>query len=528
MLSLIICSLATVHMDNGHIRPEMLPPAVGVKQFTPRRFRSLEQENFQKTSPNFFDFKPNCEQLGSRYCDYASHSLGSGLEFASWVERTQLVYTNMARMDYSKFAQAPYSASYACATKSGLTPFYWSSELTQASRFHSHEMATLNHWGHGTAPQNADLFGGSIGTGDRIAHFMTSIMRGWGENIAAGWSEPLSVTKQWLESYGHCTQFFGTSSFLGVGYFYKSSSTYRHYWTQNFWTGPALPTQDLVAGTHDTTSNTNRFLVQVHMTQAPNTVLLIIGGTTKSMSLLLGTAKTGTYFVDVATLPAGDSDGCVPYHFEVNGASRMPADTSYHFLTYGVNNCKRNIGQGRSTGGNSQTPVGNNQCICANGTPKTGAACTGNGAAMCASCNSGFTINAQRTRCALKVCSCPNGTPKIGAACAVHGAAMCASCNSGFSINGQQTGCTASGGALPICKAVPLKSRGKCQTCFHQSQCIDGFYCCPYLRKCVSSSSMHCSSPFAECRPLCFDNKCKLGKGCTGCDGCTGIGSYTW
>ena len=486
MLSFLVCSFAAAHINHDDVWAEMLPPAVGMKQFTPRHFRGLEAENFQKTSPNFFDLKPNCEQLGARYCDYDSHNLGSGLEFSSWLERTQFVYTNMARMDSAKFAQAPYSAKYACGTQSGLTPFYWSSELTQAARFHSNEMATLNHWAHATAPQNADLFGGSTGTGARITHFMTSTFRGWGENIAAGRGDPLAATKQWLNSHGHCTQIFGTSSFLGVGYSYKSSSMYRHYWTQNYWTGPTLPTQDLVAGTHDTTSNTNRFLAQVHMSQAPNTVSLVIAGITKPMSLLLGTAKTGTYFVDVSTLPTGDSDGCVPYHFEVNGASRMPADTSYHFLTYGFNNCKRNIGQGSNTGGNPQPPVSNNQCTCANGTPKTGTACTSNGAAMCARCNSGFTMNAQ------------------------------------------QTGCLSPGGALPTCAAVALKSRGRCETCFHQSQCVDGFYCCPYMRKCVSSSSMPCGYPVARCRPLCFDQKCKLGEGCAGCDGCTGIAPYTW
>merc|ERR1712176_1054164 len=65
---------------------------------------------------------------------------------------------------------------------------------------------------------------------------------------------------------------------------------------------------------------------------------------------LMGSAKSGTYFVDIDTLSGADSDGCVPYYFEVNsGASRMPADKSYHFLTYGVNNCRRNIGNGGAT-----------------------------------------------------------------------------------------------------------------------------------------------------------------------------------
>ena len=363
MLNFLVCSLAAAHMETSAAWPEMLHPAVSMQQVNSQHFRSLEQENVQKTSPNFFDLKPNCEQLGPRYCDYGPHSLGSGLEFASWMERTQFVYTNMARMDSTKFAQAPYNAAYACEARSGLTPFYWSSELTQASRFHSNEMATLDHWSHSTAPQNADLFGGSLSSGDRIAHFMTSGMRSWGENIASGRGEPLRVTNQWLESANHCSLIFGANSFLGVGYFYKASAQFRHYWTQNFWSGAALPTEDLVAGTHETISNTNRFLAQVHMSPAPNTVSLIIDGATKPMSLLLGIAKTGTYFVDIATLPAGDSEGCVPYHFEVDGVSRMPADSSYYFLTYGINNCKRNIGQGLNTGDDPQPQTTENHAF---------------------------------------------------------------------------------------------------------------------------------------------------------------------
>ena len=349
MLSFLACSLVAAYTDTNDVWAKMISPVVGMQHITSDRSPSLEHENFEKTSRNFFDLKPSCEQLGPRYCDYDPHSLGSGLEFASWTERTQFMYTNMARMDSAKFAQAPYNATYACETRSGLMPFSWSSELTQASRFHSNEMATFNHFDHSTAPSNADLFGGSVGIGDRIAHFMTSGTRSLGENIAAGRGDPLRVTKQWLGSADHCSQIFGVSSLLGVGYVYKASAQYRHYWTQNFWTGHTLPTQDLVAGTHDTTSNTNRFLAQVHMSQALETVSVVIGNTKKPMSLLLGTAKIGTYFVDVATLPAGESDGCVRYHFEVNGVSRMPADSSYHFLTYGINDCKRNIGQDLNT-----------------------------------------------------------------------------------------------------------------------------------------------------------------------------------
>jgi uncharacterized protein YkwD len=378
-----IASIVVADVQGGNVWIDMPPPAV--QQFSFRNSRRLAQEDFQKTSPNFFDFQPNCEQLGARYCDYGPHNLGSGSEFASWMERSEFLYVNMARMDPTAFSKAPYNAVYSCTAKSGLDPFYWSSELTQASRFHSDEMAKLNFFSHDTARQNQDLFG-STSFSARMRRFLTSDGMSFGENIAAGSGSPLGVTNQWLKSAGHCSQIFGSADFMGVGYVHGASTRYRHYWTQNFLGGPTVPTQDIVAGTHDTTAGSNRFLVQVHMLQAPTTVTVVVGGTTKAMSLLLGTAKSGTYFVDVDALPAAGADGCVEYYFQVNsGASRMPADKSYRFLTYGVNKCKRNIGHG-------QPPLAN-VCTCANGNPKTGTACTTNNAVMCASCDSGYSLS---------------------------------------------------------------------------------------------------------------------------------------
>ena len=71
------------------------------------------------------------------------------------------------------------------------------------------------------------------------------------------------------------------------------------------------------------------------MSNVPTKVSAIVGGITKPMKLLLGTPKSGTYYVDIKTLTGADADRCVPYYFEINsGASRMPKDKAYHFLTY--------------------------------------------------------------------------------------------------------------------------------------------------------------------------------------------------
>ncbi len=42
------------------------------------------------------------------------------------------------------------------------------------------------------------------------------------------------------------------------------------------------------------------------------------------------------------------------------------------------------------------------------------------------------------------VCKCDNGSPKSGAHCTTNGAAMCQSCKAGWTINGAETACLGS------------------------------------------------------------------------------------
>ena len=79
-------------------------------------------------------------------------------------------------------------------------------------------------------------------------------------------------------------------------------------------------------------------------------------------------------------------------------------------------------------------------------------------------------------------------------------------------------------GGLPVCSTDVSDKRGKCMSCFLNEHCIDGFFCCPYMKKCVSSSSMTCFGPVAGCNPTCGEwmasKKCGP-TGCHGCDSCS-------
>jgi len=54
---------------------------------------------------------------------------------------------------------------------------------------------------------------------------------------------------------------------------------------------------------------------------------------------------------------------------------------------------------------------------------------------------------------------------------------------------------------------VKPRSAGDCGKCTHSIQCPEEFYCCPYMKLCVSSSSHPCPYPIAECRPTCSESK---------------------
>ena len=45
-------------------------------------------------------------------------------------------------------------------------------------------------------------------------------------------------------------------------------------------------------------------------------------------------------------------------------------------------------------------------------------------------------------------------------------------------------------------------------------QCAAGF-CCPYMKKCVASSSTGCYGPIANCQPMCYDSAAAAGTAST-------------
>ncbi len=137
------------------------------------------------------------------------------------LEQQVLVETNKRR-----------AAGASCGTKGSFGPagpLVMQSQLQTSARKHSKDMATNNYFSH------TNLAGLSPFDRMRAEGYKGGTM---GENIAAGNATALATVEQWMKSDGHCANIMNKSyTQLGVGYWYSATSTYKHYWTQNFGAG---------------------------------------------------------------------------------------------------------------------------------------------------------------------------------------------------------------------------------------------------------------------------------------------------
>ncbi|KAG1703226.1 hypothetical protein DVH05_008136 [Phytophthora capsici] len=108
----------------------------------------------------------------------------------------------------------------------GLAALCMNYKLQNAAQGHSNDMAQNNYMSHkgsdgSTMSQRIQAAGY-----DRTAS---------GENVAAGHTSVEEVMKAWMNSPRHRDNILRKKfTMFGCGYAYSESSTYKHYWTQNF------------------------------------------------------------------------------------------------------------------------------------------------------------------------------------------------------------------------------------------------------------------------------------------------------
>lgn len=109
----------------------------------------------------------------------------------------------------------------------GLQTLTWSREMNTIARTHNQDMIANNYFSHTNSAGQS--------SGDRIrAAVPTAGYRG--ENISAGRADGIMVSFSWIASSGHRNNMLNTNyRYMGVGAGYGSASTYKTYFTQDFY-----------------------------------------------------------------------------------------------------------------------------------------------------------------------------------------------------------------------------------------------------------------------------------------------------
>jgi uncharacterized protein YkwD len=107
--------------------------------------------------------------------------------------------------------------------KEGLDLLIEQSQLTQAARLHSQDMACNRFFSH-ISPSAGDVVARIAAQGYQYSTV--------GENIATGYNSPVSVVQDWMESTGHRANIMNELyTQVGVGYAFLDEGPTANYWT---------------------------------------------------------------------------------------------------------------------------------------------------------------------------------------------------------------------------------------------------------------------------------------------------------
>jgi cysteine-rich secretory family protein/Calx-beta domain-containing protein len=109
----------------------------------------------------------------------------------------------------------------------GLPALLVSTDLSEASDWHTDDMAAKNYFSH-TDSLGRDPF-------VRMSVFGYNFNTWKGENIAAGNSTASGTFTQWKNSSGHNANMLNANfKVMGIARSYNAASTYKYYWNNNF------------------------------------------------------------------------------------------------------------------------------------------------------------------------------------------------------------------------------------------------------------------------------------------------------
>ncbi|EGC33190.1 hypothetical protein DICPUDRAFT_95100 [Dictyostelium purpureum] len=256
-------------------------------------------------------------------------------------ERESFNLINLVRMFPTQYANT-YMTGYTnlnlmFTTYKPTTPIYLNNTLNRMSKAHSYDMSTNNCFSHN------DCVNGSS-TSARFSRWTSCTGSGWGENIAAGSSTGIAANNLLIcdatsgnacsadgSGYdGHRKNLMNANyKVAGVGYYYTSTSTYKHYWTQDLTGGTCNnPTGPIYSGYHTFFPSTNpQFIVNFYSkTLSTSTMSLVfVGGSTVSMTRAYGNDTFAVYTYTPTSFTV-----CAKYYFTTtttSGATYRYPDT---------------------------------------------------------------------------------------------------------------------------------------------------------------------------------------------------------
>lgn len=126
------------------------------------------------------------------------------------------------------FEKQVFDLANSIRVRNQMKPFSWNDKAMLSSRKHSQDMADNNYFDHNNLKGKTPF--------KRMEDEGISYSAA-GENIAAGLPSSIEAHEGWMNSIGHRKNILGNFKNLGVGVGHNSSSIYRYYYTQNFFTG---------------------------------------------------------------------------------------------------------------------------------------------------------------------------------------------------------------------------------------------------------------------------------------------------
>ncbi len=115
-------------------------------------------------------------------------------------------------------------------TNGSLPPYKRVDTLDDAARYHAVDMAQDDYFDHNSYDRNAqNQLVQVCAWNTRVGTYYTGV---YGENIAAGYSDPASVMNGWMNSSGHRANILSGAWEIGVGY--SQGGSWGTYWVQDF------------------------------------------------------------------------------------------------------------------------------------------------------------------------------------------------------------------------------------------------------------------------------------------------------